>query len=236
LIVSAKEAGTAYALKNIGTGTSQNVSLQVTSAVSLVKIIDGSPVFIRTNDSSIVWEATENSEKTGFYLSNDGNYLRLSSSTTGSSANQLRAYNSNSTSVYWNYTSSDNHLKYSGNSGRNLRYHDTNKYYTTSSSTSSSDYKVYIFEKVIQEVPATGISLNKDSLDMVSGDTETLTATLEPEDATSTVTWSTDDDTVATVENGVVTAVGAGTATITAETANGKKATCAVSVTAAPDV
>ncbi len=57
--------------------------------------------------------------------------------------------------------------------------------------------------------------------------TETLTATGVP--AGETVTWKSDDESVATVENGVVTAVAKGTATITA-TAGGKSATCTVTV------
>ncbi len=61
----------------------------------------------------------------------------------------------------------------------------------------------------------------------------TLTATVKPDDATNkTVTWSTSNKSVATVNDGVVTAVGAGKATITATTADGsgKTATCTVTV------
>lgn len=56
-------------------------------------------------------------------------------------------------------------------------------------------------------------------------------ATVIPPNATDkTVTWSSDDEDVATVANGVVTGVSAGTATITA-TASGKTATCEITVT-----
>lgn len=62
------------------------------------------------------------------------------------------------------------------------------------------------------------------------GQTGTLTATVKPDNATNkTVTWTTSNDKVATVANGVVTAVGKGTATITAA-AGGKTATCTVTV------
>lgn len=90
-------------------------------------------------------------------------------------------------------------------------------------------------------VDVTGVSLNKTTTTLTVGDTETLTATVNPDDATNkTVTWSSSDTAVATVENGVVTAVGSGTANITATATNGtddtsddKTATCAVTVNAA---
>lgn len=88
-------------------------------------------------------------------------------------------------------------------------------------------------------VMATGISLDQTTLSIVKGQTGTLTATVTPDEATDkTVTWSSSDDTVATVADGVVTAIAIGTATITAE-ANGTdpsdptpvQATCEVTVT-----
>lgn len=85
----------------------------------------------------------------------------------------------------------------------------------------------------------TGVSLNTDSLSLEVGESETLTATITPSNATNpNVTWSSDNTSVATVDaNGEVTTVGAGTATITATAADGsgEKATCAVTVTAPPE-
>ncbi|MDY0396782.1 Ig domain-containing protein [Virgibacillus halophilus] len=62
------------------------------------------------------------------------------------------------------------------------------------------------------------------------GRTRTLRATVTPDTAKQDVTWSSDNDEVATVDNGTVTAVGEGTATITA-TAEGKTDTSTVNVT-----
>ena len=79
-------------------------------------------------------------------------------------------------------------------------------------------------------IAVTSVELNKTSLDLVEGDSETLVATVKPDDATDkTVTWSTSDKTIATVENGKVTAVKEGEATITAK-AGEKSATCKVTV------
>ncbi len=80
----------------------------------------------------------------------------------------------------------------------------------------------------------TGVTLSAETLALEVDDTATLTATIEPENATNqTVTWTSSDDDIATVADGVVTAVSAGTATITATTSNDLTAECAVTVTEA---
>ena len=90
------------------------------------------------------------------------------------------------------------------------------------------------FEKAGADVPATGVTLDKTELSLTEGESATLTATVEPENATDkTIVWTSSDNAVATVENGVVTAVKAGTATITAACGSAK-AECTVTVTAAP--
>ena len=80
-------------------------------------------------------------------------------------------------------------------------------------------------------VPIQSITLNKSELTLTKGQSETLVATLKPEDTSdNTVTWSSSNQTVATVDaNGKVTAVNGGKATITAK-AGGKTASCAVTV------
>ena len=82
-------------------------------------------------------------------------------------------------------------------------------------------------------VPVTGVTLNKTSTSLYVGNTETLTATVAPDNATNkAVTWTSSDSAVATVDqNGVVTAVDRGTATITVTTEDGNyTATCTVTV------
>ena len=93
-----------------------------------------------------------------------------------------------------------------------------------------------IYETAAATVPVTGVSLNKSTLTLTEGDSETLTATITPANATDkTVTWSTSDANIATVSNGKVTAVAEGTATITVKTKDGNKtATCNVTVNPKP--
>lgn len=85
----------------------------------------------------------------------------------------------------------------------------------------------------VSTVAVTGVQLDRATMTLKAGDNDTLIATVSPEDATdNSVTWTTSDPAVATVENGVVTAVAVGTATITATTTDGNKtATCTVTVT-----
>lgn len=85
-------------------------------------------------------------------------------------------------------------------------------------------------------IHVTGVTLNKSETSILVGNTEPLTATVAPANADNkNVTWSTDAPTVATVENGTVKAIGAGTATITVTTEDGKyTATCTVKVSPAP--
>ena len=87
--------------------------------------------------------------------------------------------------------------------------------------------EVKVEKKVI---PVSSVSLNKSSLSLVEGESSTLTASINPSDATDqTITWSSSNTAVATVNGGKVTAIKEGTSTITAS-CGGKSATCAVTV------
>ncbi len=85
---------------------------------------------------------------------------------------------------------------------------------------------------VAKVIEAEGIELNMPAAEVVEGETVELTATITPAETTDkSVTWSSSDETVVTVDQtGLVTALKAGKATITAETANGLKATCLITV------
>lgn len=80
-------------------------------------------------------------------------------------------------------------------------------------------------------VEVTSITLSATTLNLEVGGTSTLKATVNPSNATNkTVTWTSNNKSVATVDsNGKVTAIGAGTATITA-TVGGKSVSCTVTV------
>lgn len=85
----------------------------------------------------------------------------------------------------------------------------------------------------VAPVHATGVTLDKTSASVKQGKTITLTATVEPADAVNkNVTWSSNDASVASVSNGVVTGVATGNAKITVTTEDGSHtASCTVTVT-----
>ncbi len=101
---------------------------------------------------------------------------------------------------------------------------------TTKEGKKTATCKVTVTEKV------TGVKISSTSKSLYIGDTATLKATVSPSDATNkAVTWSTSNSAVATVKNGVVTAVGAGEAKITVKTVDGSyKAVCTVKVSSEP--
>ena len=88
-------------------------------------------------------------------------------------------------------------------------------------------------EAQVEVTPVTGVSVTPAQATIRVGNTTTIKAIVTPDDATEkAVTWTSSDDTVATVDsNGVVTGVKVGTATITATTMDGSfTATCEVNV------
>lgn len=98
--------------------------------------------------------------------------------------------------------------------------------------TEDGQYKAVCAVTVTQ--PVTGVLLNTGTLTLFTGDTATLTATVQPDSATNkNVTWSSDNEAVATVDNsGKITAVTAGEANITVKTEDGNhSADCKVTVT-----
>jgi len=104
-------------------------------------------------------------------------------------------------------------------------------YEGTQSEWDSIFYGTISFELHILGTEISSIALNKNSLFIYEGEKEPLTVIISPEAGTNkNVTWSSSDDDIVSVENGVITGVSIGTATITATSTNGKSASCTVTV------
>jgi len=93
-----------------------------------------------------------------------------------------------------------------------------------------TDANVEVYIDGVLQIPAVeSVTLDTTEITLVKGDEVQLTATVDPSNADQTVVWTSNAEGVATVVDGLVTAVGAGEATITA-TAGEKSATCVVTV------
>ena len=94
--------------------------------------------------------------------------------------------------------------------------------------------KSNVVEFTTAAVPVTSITLNATTKSLAKGATFQLTATIAPTNASNkTITWASSEPTVASVsDNGLITALKTGTATISAKTHNNKVAECVVTVTA----
>lgn len=92
--------------------------------------------------------------------------------------------------------------------------------------------------KTDSTISVTGVQLSKNEITLKEGNTETLEYTITPENATNkNVSWSSSDETVATVRNGMITAIKEGETTITVTTEDGNKtATCTVTVEKTQDI
>ena len=103
---------------------------------------------------------------------------------------------------------------------------------TVGGKTASVEYE--IIAGTTEKIPVTKITLSPASPVLTVGQTQAMTVVIEPRTATDqNLTWKSSDNSVATVENGTVTAKAPGTAEITATAVDGsgKSATCKVTVT-----
>ena len=101
--------------------------------------------------------------------------------------------------------------------------------------TFSNDFYLYgIYVEKYTNVPVTGVSLNKSSTTLTAGDTEQLTATISPANATNKgLTWTSNTSAATVSSAGLITAKAAGETTITVTTSDGSyTATCDVTVEA----
>lgn len=148
------------------------------------------------------------------------------------------------TEIKWSISSGDSFAEIvGGDSGKSVTIKGTSAGEVTVSCAAkvgdqtpeSATYTITV-EAKDEPIAVDGVSLNKGSLSLKKGETEILTATVTPEGvANKEVTWSSNHPEYAKVEDGLVTAVAAGKATITVTTKDGNKtATCEVTVTEDP--
>ena len=198
LITNTNAAGSAFAL------TRSNTSVR-TDAVTIKA--DGERLIIEEDDvdATSIWTASE-----GFRLQNGGYYLRQN-------RGNINISTSNSGNV-WSWDGENNRLSIPyNNSTRYMRFANNNF------SLNTAVNSVYLFERTTETEEfdpnlASEVKVTPAAAELFTGNTLQLQAEVLPMTLDNkTVTWSSSDETIATVdETGLVTAVGAGTATITA--------------------
>ena len=175
-----------------------------------------------------------------FYDSANSGYLYAASSTSNYLKTESAIDEDGNASFYigLNANTGVATIQAQGTNTRNtIRYNNTSSVFACYAGSSTQPTVSLYQQKEMSgggNVSATGVTLNKASTSITKGSTETLTATVSPNEATNkNVTWSSSVPSVATVSSsGVVTAVSVGTTVITVTTEDGGfTATCTVTVT-----
>ncbi len=205
--------------------------------------LDSGEVYL-VGDSGISMIAmTVDAKGTVYAISADGNLYSIDKTngeatligSTGSSGDifQSMHYDHNSGNTYWAQSDSS----YSSS----LRLIDLANGSSTNLGIIAGGAQLAAMYTIPKEVPTcpetvvpTGIALDEKNTTYVGGSV-TLNVKVLPvsiSEVDQTLTWSSSDESIATVENGVVTGISAGVVTITATTVNGISAECTVTITA----
>ncbi len=161
----------------------------------------------------------------------DNNSLTLTEGDTGSLNASVNPDNATDKTVVW--TSSDESVATVDQNGVVTAVAPGSAVITASAGGKSDSCEVTVNAYVPPVIPVESVTLDNNSLTLTEGDTGSLNASVNPDNATDkTVVWTSSDESVATVDqNGVVTAVAPGSAVITAS-AGGKSDSCEVTVNA----
>ncbi len=156
----------------------------------------------------------------------DKSSLELTEGETATLTATVKPDNATNKTVTW--TSSSSSIATVDQNGKITAVSEGTATITAKAGDKTASCTVTVKKKV---VAVESVTLDKSSLELTEGETATLTASVKPDNATNkTVTWSSSNQSVATVDqNGTVTAVAEGNTTITAK-AGDKTATCTVTV------
>ena len=159
---------------------------------------------------------------------------------TSSNANSLKTNASTPFVNTIDFKSADE-INISSTGGTVLRYNSSSdqtrfRYYKSSTYSKQKAISLYKLDASTGEEPdptlpeVTSVTLDVTSAALNSGQTQNITATISPAEASQKLTWTSSDASVAKYQDGKIVALNKGTATLTATAANGVFATCEVTV------
>lgn len=207
---------------------------------------------VRVDDHGETWDKATPiesgiSQPGHFYKYSDIDYFKFIPATSGEYTIDGEVFGENSSALnqVWQisindennsrlYTSERRSFSYSFEAGKTYYIvASLRRFFHIDQDLYKSDYVLNVFPKGSEKPKSiTGITLDKNQLEMDEGTTETLQADITPADTTDSkdIEWSSSNDTVATVVDGEITGISEGSATITARTSNGLTAICEVTV------
>lgn len=178
-----------------------------------------SPVPQMTNSAS-----NKNSSQSSSTSSSSKKDEKSSNSSKSSKSTKSSSSNASSNNAQSHYNDENN---YSNNSNNNNS--GNNGTYSSNISNKSSSQSHYEYKD--KTVSVTSVSISHSSISLTVGESANLSASAYPGNATDkSITWSSTNNSIASVSNGRVSAKSAGTCTIVAGTNNGVKAYCTVTV------
>ena len=174
-------------------------------------------------DASIIWHIEKDGDYWTLYNADAGKYASGTST-----KNQATMVDEITDYARWRFESGDtfNFI----NIGRENAIQDFNNKYLRNNGTygfacyaSGTGGLLSLFKKSSSaQVPVTGVSLDEDSYNLLENEQKTIKATISPNNATDKLLiWESDNENIATVNNGFITATGVGTTTITVTTHDG---------------
>lgn len=167
---------------------------------------------------------TSESELDNLYVGTMSPVPQMTNSDSNKNSSKSSSSNASSNNAQSHYNDGNNYSNNSNNnnSGNNVTY--SSNISNKSSSQSHYEYKD-------KTVSVTSVSISRSSISLTVGESANLSASAYPGNATDkSITWSSTNNSIASVSNGRVSAKSAGTCTIAAGTNNGVKAYCTVTV------
>ena len=214
--------------RNLTWTSSDNEVIQITEGVAKALKLGSSTITVMSStgksSNSLITVKEKNDEKNVEQISLDKTEISLITGETALIKATILPIDTSNKTIYW--TSSNPNVASVENG-----FIKTYKEGVVVITATSINGKKITCNVTVKDISVEQISLDKTEISLVAGETANIAATISPSNALNkTIYWTSSDPSVATVNNGVISGVKAGSITITATSINGKKTTCNVIV------